>query len=155
MSLRVVHVELAEANDFVIRHHRHHKKVQGHRFSIGVLARKPRRRVGVLVGVAIVGRPVARAVDPRTVVEVTRLCTDGTKNACSFLYAASARAARELGYAKIQTYILDEETGVSLLAAGWVFEDTVKGRSWDTPSRRREDKIEAQFSDKARWAKYL
>lgn len=112
--MRVVHLELADANRLVAELHRHHSPVRGHRFSLGVRAND-----GELVGAAIVGRPVARAVDSARVVEVTRLVTDGTKNACSTLYAAAARAARELGYQRIQTYILAAESGVSLRASGW------------------------------------
>lgn len=72
--------------------------------------------------------------------EVTRLCTSGHRNACSFLYGAAARAAFALGYCRIGTYILKREPGTSLAAAGWKLVGEVKGRSWDTPSRRRSDK---------------
>ena len=109
----IKHMELKDANAFVARSHRHHKPVVGHRFSIGAVS-----ELG-LCGVAIVGRPVARHTDQRNIVEVTRLCTDGTKNACSFLYSACARAARDLGYQKIQTFILESESGTSLKATGW------------------------------------
>ena len=74
---------------------------------------------GRLAGVAIVGRPVSRYLDDGKTLEVNRLCTDGTKNACSFLYAAAARAARAMGYQRIITYTLDTEGGASLRAAGW------------------------------------
>lgn len=147
MGLEVVHVELAEANAFVAKLHRHHKPVVGHRFSIGV------QQAAELSGVAIVGRPVARGCDARKVVEVTRLCTDGTKNACSILYAACARAAKELGYRRIQTYILDSEPGTSLLAAGWTLDGHVDGRQWKhTAGPRRTDQ---PTCDKQRWVKDL
>jgi hypothetical protein len=133
MSLILMHIELGEANDFVALHHRHHKPVVGHRFSIGV------REEQFLVGVAIVGRPVARNTDYRACCEVSRLCTDGTKNACSFLYAACARAAAALGYLRIQTFILDSETGVSLKAAGWVFDHMSAGGSHTRKNRPRRD----------------
>jgi len=74
----------------------------------------------------------------RKIVEVTRLVTDGTKNACSFLYSAAARVAKELGYESIQTFILESESGVSLIASGWELEHTTNGGVWDTPSRRRK-----------------
>lgn len=121
--MKLVHVELAEANAFVERLHRHHKKVQGHRFSLGAL------NDNLLVGVAIVGRPVGGA-NQNGWVEVTRLCTDGTKNACSFLYAAAARAAKALGYERIQTYILNNESGVSLAASGWKFDRLSHPAGW-------------------------
>ena len=133
--MRIKHIELKEANAFVAEHHRHHSPVRGHRFSIGVVD-----AAGQLHGVAIVGRPVARAIDYTTTVEVLRLCTDGTLNACSMLYSACRRAARELGYRRIITYILEDEPGTSLRAAGWRDCYNTAGGSWDTPARRREDK---------------
>ena len=132
--LKITHIELSDANAFVAEHHRHHKPVTGHRFSIGVC------NGGKLVGVAIVGRPVARKIDQRSTVEVLRLCTDGTRNACSILYAACRRAARELGYSRIITYILDTESGASLRAAGWIRDPILHGGgNWNVPSRPREN----------------
>uniref|UniRef100_UPI0038B30442 XF1762 family protein n=1 Tax=Intestinibacillus massiliensis TaxID=1871029 RepID=UPI0038B30442 len=128
------HIELADANAFVAEHHRHHKPVRGHRFSLACYDNSDR-----LCGVAIVGRPVARNIDQHNTVEVLRMCTDGTRNACSILYAACRRSARELGYERIITYILDSEPGVSLRAAGWEFERIAGGGSWSSPSRPRED----------------
>jgi hypothetical protein len=87
-----------------------------------------------------VGRPRARRIDQINTVEVLRLCTDGTHNACSFLYAACRRAAKELGYERIITYILDSESGTSLKASGWNYCYTNSGGSWNVPSRPREDK---------------
>jgi len=134
VSLELVHVELADANAFVEALHRHHKRVIGHKFSLGATLD------GVLVGVVIVGRPVARGRQDGVTLEVTRLCTDGTKNACSFLYGAAARAAFALGYRRIGTYILASEPGASLMGAGWRQIGEVKGRSWSCPSRPRTDK---------------
>lgn len=103
---------LKQANELVKQLHRHHKPVTGHRFSIAAFCGD------TLVGCAIVGRPVARLVDQYNVCEVVRLVTDGTKNACSFLYARCARAAEAMGFDFIQTYTLPEEGGASLRAAG-------------------------------------
>ena len=128
--LKIVHVELRDANAFVEQNHRHHKRIQGHRFSIGV------KDEDKLVGVAIVGRPVGGANQDRWA-EVTRLCTDGTKNACSALYAASARAAKELGFERIQTYILETESGVSLKASGWKFDRMSHPIGWNNGNRPR------------------
>jgi len=86
-KLRHIALPLATANAFVARLHRHHRPVVGHKFSLGAMLG------GELVGVVIVGRPVSRMRDDGRTLEVTRLCTDGTKNACSFLYGAAARAA--------------------------------------------------------------
>lgn len=142
-------VELKDANEFVASLHRHHKPVTGHRFSIGA------EHGGKLVGVAIVGRPVARAVDQKMVAEVTRMCTDGTKNACSFLYAACARIAKDMGFTKIQTYILEIEDGTTLRAAGWIEEAHVPGRSWSKGQRAGKRRTDQPETSKTRWAKQL
>lgn len=131
--LHVIPISLDEANAFVERHHRHHGPVVGHKFSLGATAGDQ------VVGVAIVGRPVARMRDDGLTLEVTRLCTDGTRNACSFLYGAAARAAFALGYRRIGTYILAGEEGASLTASGWRQIAVVTGRSWSCPSRPRVD----------------
>ena len=124
--LKILPCEFKRANEFVETHHRHHKKSTGHRFSIAAFDTKQNK----IVGVAICGRPVARLTDPSTTLEVTRLCTDGTKNACSFLYSACARIGKEMGYSKIQTFILESEYGKSLEAAGWKFESWSAGGLW-------------------------
>jgi hypothetical protein len=126
-------IGLDEANAFVAAHHRHHRKVVGHKFSIAAV------HDAKIVGVVIVGRPVSRVRDDGRTLEVTRLCTDGTKNACSFLYGAAAKAAFALGYARIGTYILASEPGTSLTAAGWRCLGQTAGGSWTTPSRPRVD----------------
>ena len=149
---------LTQANALVTRLHRHHKPAVGHRFSIGCV------EDGALVGAVIVGRPVA-AKGPTNerqyeIASVTRNVTDGTKNVCSFLYAAAARAARELGYAEIETFILDSEPGTSLRAAGWEMVSITPARSWDgRPGQldfaghtRRTDQPECA---KQRWRKFL
>lgn len=150
MSLTIIPLELSEANYLVKMWHRHHKECQGHRFSIGVYDNK----VNKIVGAAIVGRPVARLINYKNVLEVTRLVTDGTKNACSILYAAAARVGKEMGYHKIQTYILDSETGISLTASSWILEDdNVGGGAWNIsrPDRRSDQPI----CKKQRWSKIL
>ena len=136
MKLRAIPIDLEAANEFVMRHHRHHGKVVGHKFSIGAAIGDK------ICGVAIIGRPVSRFRDDGQTLEVTRLCTDGTKNACSFLYGASARAAFALGYSRIGTYIRKDEPGASLTAAGWRLIGETPGRSWSVPSRPRKDKTD-------------
>lgn len=133
-KLHRVPLDLESANEFVRRHHRHHGAVVGHKFSLGAVLG------GELVGVVIVGRPVARGRDDGWTLEVTRLGTDGTRNACSFLYGAAARAAFALGYTRIGTYILASESGATLAAAGWRLVGEVKGRSWSCASRPRVDR---------------
>jgi hypothetical protein len=154
MSLRVVPVELTEANALVASHHRHHQPTVGHRFSLGVVDGD-----GLIHGAAIVGRPVARlAGTPRAVLEVVRLVTDGTPNACSMLYAAAARAGRALGFERIQTYILDDEPGTSLKASGWTYEGQAGGGNWNggPGSQRHGTRREDQpMTIKGRWSKAL
>ncbi|WP_259454408.1 XF1762 family protein [Streptomyces ginkgonis] len=134
--LRVVPLTLADAADAVDRWHRHHRRPQGHRFSLGVLD-----EAGHLRGVAIVGRPVARSLDTGYTVEVTRLASDGTRNACSALYGAAWRTAAAMGFGRIITYTQDGESGASLRAVGWRQVAVLRPRTgWDTPSRRREDR---------------
>jgi hypothetical protein len=135
VALRVVPLSLRQANALVAALHRHHKPVQGMRFALGAYDGDR------CVGACIVGRPVARMTDQWLVAEVTRLVTDGSKNACSILYAAAARVAREMGFEKIQTFILEEEPGTSLIAAGWEEEVVSAGGDWNRPSRggRRTD----------------
>ncbi len=143
-------MELRDLNALVASLHRHHKPVQGHRFSVGV------EHEGRIVGGASVGRPVGRMTDQRKVLEVTRLVTDGTKNACSALYAAAARVGKELGYERIQTFILSSEDGTSLKAAGWKFELHSDGGNWkrggELQSSRRQDQPQGW---KQRWGKVL
>ena len=145
--MKAVPIELRQANEFVERLHRHHKPVHRDKFRIGCEVD------GKLAGVVQVGRPVARALDDGTTVEVVRLCTDGTPNACSFLYGRAARVAKDLGYSRIITYILDTETGTSLRASGWKFDGMTHGGSWDCPSRPRNTK--APTCAKQRYVKDL
>ncbi len=150
MTLRIVPLTLAQLNQFVEQHHRHHKKVQGHRFSIGLA------NGDQLVGACSVGRPIARALDPYATAEVTRLVTDGTKNACSALYGAAARAAKAMGYGRIQTYVLDVEPATSLKASGWRFDGMTAGGDWNHSKayagKRRTDQ---PMQPKQRWVKEL
>lgn len=128
-------VSLADAQDFVALHHRHHAPPVGHKFSIGVAAD------GELRGVIIVGRPVARHYDDGTTLEVIRSATDGTGNANSMLYAAAWRAAKSLGYDRLITYTQAGESGASLRAAGWrVLAERRARAGWNTPSRPRLDR---------------
>jgi hypothetical protein len=146
--VKVAPITLRDANAFVAEHHRHHKPSRGHKFSIAAI------KADQIVGVAIVGRPVARCSDDGLTAEVVRLCTTGERNACSLLYGAAARAAKAMGYKAIQTYILASEPGVSLRAAGYVLDGRVKGRDWNCPSRpgRRTDQPQ---DDKTRWVRAL
>lgn len=132
--LTIVPIFQDEAFAFIEQNHRHHKKPVGSLFQIACSDGDK------IVGVAVVGRPVARHLQDGFTVEVTRLCTDGAKNAPSMLYAACWRIAREMGYRKLITYILDSEPGTTLRAAGWRLIGQSGGGSWSTPLRPRVDK---------------
>lgn len=144
IRLRIVPCDLDEANAFVLRHHRHHGKAVGHKFSLAVVD-----ETGEVRGVAIVGRPVARMLDDGMTLEVNRIATDGVPNGCSCLYGACRRATFALGYTRLITYVLDTEPGTSLLAAGWKCIGKAGGGSWSVPSRPRVDKHPTQ--GKIRW----
>lgn len=148
--MKIVPLELKELNALVAQHHRHHKPVQGHRFSIGV------EKDGVIVAGCSVGRPVARhGGSPKEVLEVTRLVSNGEKNTCSMLYAAAARVGRELGYKKIQSYILETESGVTLKAAGWICEDDKCGGGQWKHTDGKERRTDQPVCKKQRWVKFL
>lgn len=143
MSLELCPITLREARAFVDRHHRHHPAPVGGLFAIGAAD------AGSVVGVAIVGRPIARMLADSYTAEVTRLCTSGTFNACSMLYGAAWRAARAMGYRRLITYTLTTEPGTSLRAAGWRDVAKVKAEGWSRPSRPRVELHPEQ--EKIRW----
>ncbi|MTK11867.1 MAG: hypothetical protein F8N39_07215 [Clostridiaceae bacterium] len=132
--LRAVPIDWQEACAFVADLHRHHEPPAGWKFGIGA------GLDGLLVGGVVVGRPVSRVRDNGRTLEVTRLCTDGTRNACSFLYGRAVRAAFALGYDRIGTYTLPQEGGASLRAAGWRLVGERGGGSWSREDRPRTAK---------------
>lgn len=149
-SLSIVPITLAEAHVFVRGHHRHHRPAQGGLFGVAVAAR------GVICAVAVVALPVARlaaAHEGDFTAEVRRLASDGTRHACSMLYAAAWRAARALGYRKLITYTLLEERGASLRGAGWRCIGRTGGGSWSRKDRPRIDL--APLQRKLRWERCL
>ena len=131
--LTIVPIAFSKARRFIAEHHRHNIPPVGHKFSAGLT------RDGELVGVVVVGRPIARLLDDGMTLEVTRTCTDGTRNANSMLYGAAARAAKALGYRRLITYTLCEESGASLRAVGFHVDAELAERpSWNTPGRQRQ-----------------
>lgn len=144
----VLHIEPIDyktAAEYVDEHHRHHSRPVGHKYSISCWDDDR------LCGVAMVGRPVSRYLDDGHTLEVNRLCTDGTKNACSMLYASAWRAARALGYKRIITYTLASEPGTSLRAAGWKCEGISGGKRW---TGKRSGRVpDWPEESKMRWAK--
>lgn len=137
---------LRQANALVGELHRHHKPVQGHRFSLALYDGER------LAGVVICGRPVSRRTDAYETLEITRCATDGTRNAISKLYGAACRAARAMGYQAVQTFTLPEEGGASLKASGFELIGESKGGDWNQPSRgnRRTDQPK---SPKWKWVR--
>lgn len=122
-----------EACVFIAEHHSHHLPPQGWKFGIAVNDGEK------VVGVVTVGRPVSRFLDDGWTLEVTRCCTDRTKNAASMLYGAARRATFALGYKRLITYTLVTELGTSLRAAGWKEIGRTGGGSWNRSSRPRVD----------------
>lgn len=142
--LTVIPITLRLANVAVLRWHRHHPPATGAKWALGCVDSRQ-----VLHGVAIAGRPVSPTLDDGTTVEVARVATDGTPNACSCLYGAMRRVAKEMGYCRIITYVLDSEPGTSLRASGWVPTVLTEGRAWSRPSRPCNDRH--PLGPKQRW----
>ena len=132
--LSLVPLTLREANEFVANFHRHNKPVQGCRFAVGAVAD------GDMVGVAIVGRPVARGLQDGLTAEVTRVCVqeDAPRNVCSFLYGRCWRIWQQMGGRRMVTYTLQSESGASLRGAGWKVVGEVKPQGWDRKERQRD-----------------
>lgn len=135
-----------EACQFIDQNHRHHRPSVGCKFCIGLYDDKK------LIGCAICGRPVSRHLDNGLTCEITRLCTDGTRNACSMLYGACCRTAKAMGYKSIITYILASENGASLKASGFSCEGAAGGTHW-TGVRNKGQDIPREM--KTRWRRDL
>ena len=144
MNFQFKPISLKVANEFVLAHHRHNKPVAGHKFSIGLFDDER------LIGVAICGRPVARMADDGLTLEVLRVCTDGTRNANSMLYSRIKKIAQVMGYKKVLTYTLTEESGSSLRAVGVQKDGIVKPREWSREKRKRETQ-KVYGKEKVRW----
>lgn len=141
LVIRPIH--LAQAKIFVEKYHRHNIPPVGGKFAIACWNNDE------LCGVAICGRPVSRYSDDGNTLEIYRNCTDGTRNACSKLYGACQRIARDMGYRKIITYTLASENGASLKAANFRNCGEAGGKEW-TGSRKRNYYI-APHEMKTKW----
>ena len=139
-------ITFKQACDFIDRNHRHHKSTVGCKFCVGLFDGS------VLVGVAVCGRPVSRYYDDGLTCEVNRLCTDGTYNACSMLYGACSRIAKEMGYQRIITYTLASEDGSSLKASNFICEGQAGGTHWTGARNKGQD---IPFEIKKRWVRIL
>ena len=145
--MRVAPITFKEASAYINQHHRHHKATIGCKFCISVIDDS-----GQLHGVAVCGRPVSRHLDDGVTLEINRVCTDETRNACSMLYGACCRIAKEMGYKRVITYILESENGASLRASNFTCEGPAGGTHW-TGSRNRGQQIPAEM--KKRWVRIL
>lgn len=144
--MRIRPITFRTVCDFISIHHRHHKPTVGCKFCIGLYDGDR------LCGVAVCGRPVSRHLDDGTTCEINRLCTDGTRNACSMLYGAACRVAKAMGYEQVITYILESENGASLKASNFTCEGIAGGTHW-TGARNRGQAIPAEM--KTRWVRRL
>ena len=147
MSLTIRPIHLAPAKEYVKQYHRHNIPPQGGKFAVSCWDGDR------MCGVAICGRPTARRSDDGTTLEIYRNCTDGTKNACSKLYGACIRIARDMGYRRVLTYSLASENGASLRASNFVYEGTAGGLAW-TGERKRNYYVSPEEM-KNRWAMYI
>lgn len=147
MGLEIRPCDFQTARNFVGWHHRHNKPPVGHKFSIACYDGDR------LCGVAMVGRPIAKAYDDGMTLEVNRCCTDGTRNACTILYGAACRAAKALGYKRIYTYTRQSEPGTSLKASNWTCEGEAGGTHW---TGHRYEQMEMRLDEmKVRWRRDL
>lgn len=144
--MQIQPITFRQACDFINLYHRHHKATVGCKFCIGLFDGSE------MVGCAVCGRPVSRHLDDGLTCEINRLCTDGTFNACSMLYGACCRVAKEMGYKLIITYILESENGVSLKASNFKCDGVAGGTHW-TGSRNKGQNIPKEM--KTRWSKNL
>ena len=141
------------ARSFVRRHHAHCNPPVTWRFGQSVF------NGHTMLGVIMVGNPVAAALNGRGMLEVNRLCIRRDLpralawNAASMLYGWGAREAERRGWMHIVTYTRADEDGTSLRAAGWVEESRVRGRGWHSSRRRRSNTN--GWIDKTRWGKAL
>jgi hypothetical protein len=113
IALAIAPINVDKANKHIANWHRHTKPRLA-KFALSVVD-----DAGNVRGVALVGRPVAPTLDDGRAIEILRVATDGTRNACSMLYGAARRAARAMGHDPVYTYSLPEEGGASLRAAGF------------------------------------
>lgn len=151
--MKIVPLKIKEANDFVEKWHRHSARTNndGGKFAIGL------EHDSHLVGVAIVGRPVARLLQTPGTAEVTRLCTspDAPKGSESKLYARVKRIWQLMGGTTIHTYTLKRESGASMRGAGMKEPAAeVAQQQWTRPSRKREER-QIYVEPKVRWTEEL
>lgn len=132
--MKIAPITFRAASEYINKYHRHHNSTVGCKFCLSVIDED-----GQLHGVAVCGRPVSRYLDDGETLEINRVCTDGTRNACSMLYGACCRVAKEMGYKKVITYILASENGASLRASNFICEGEAGGKHWTGKRNRGQD----------------
>lgn len=147
-ALAIRPITFRQASQYVSEHHRHHLPTIGCKFCVGCFVENK------MVGVAVCGRPVSRRLDDGITLEINRVCTDGTKNACSKLYGACCRVAKEMGYKQVITYTLASEDGASLKASNFICEGQTGGLEWNGRSKPKNEGI-YPHEKKIRWRKTL
>ena len=146
-------IDHASARAFIARHHGHCSPPRVWRFGTTIM------NGWTLLGVVVVGNPVAPAFNGTGTVEVNRLCVRRDldpmlrRDCCSKLYGWSAREAERRGFRRIITYTRIDELGTSLAAAGWVCEGPAGGRGWHSKRRSRSN-VNAWIK-KVRWSRTL
>lgn len=144
--MQIIPITFRAASEYIDQHHRHHRATVGCKFCIAVADGEQ------LHGVAVCGRPVSRRLDDGRTLEINRVCTDGTRNACSMLYGACCRIGKHMGYRRVITYTLESEDGASLKASNFCYDGIAGGTHW-TGARDRGQPIPAEM--KKRWVRYL
>lgn len=143
--MRIAPITFKEASEYINKNHRHHKATVGCKFCISIIDDE-----GNIHGVAVCGRPVSRELDDGFTLEINRVCTDGTRNACSMLYGACCRIAKNMGYRSVVTYTLQSENGASLKASNFICEGKAGGTHW-TGVRDKGQDIPAEIKLRWRW----
>ena len=153
-GLMLTPVSFKDACKFTGRHHRHNQPPPNHQYSIGVSLLD-----GELIGVVMVSRPRNRNSEDGITLEIQRLTTDGTKNACSKLYGAAVRAAFAMGYRRVITYTLMSESGSSLRGAGFIPEAEITRKPmWlKRAGRKKQVRLDGRepipLGNKIRWSR--
>lgn len=142
--MKIIPITFDVAKKFINEHHRHHYSSQGCKFVLGLQDNNE------LIGVATCGRPVSRYLDDGFTIEITRLCTLGQYNACSKLYGACCRVAKQMGYTKIITYILESENGASLKASGFIYDGVAGGTHWTGCRFHEKEETLFELEDKTK-----
>lgn len=147
MSLSLAPCTIKAAKAWVAKTHRHLPEFNGARFAVAVVDDD-----GEIRGVAVASNG-PRVWEGTGRLNIGRVSTDGTKDACSMLYGAICRAGKALGYREAWTYTLPEEPGTSLRAAGF---EEVGESAGGTHSRKSRPRAEPkQGGPKRRWRRIL